>query len=232
MLPKQCPQSIDHCLHPGGFTVRKLLSTLIVVAAFAAPLTLHADPISGFFSATGTDSFTSSTITFYSAQVAGDIGGTFATYLTDGNTISFLPGALPYNNGPNTPPNPPFTTGTVPLFTTSEGGETFTFNMSNYDAGYITDGSNGCTSGSTCLDVTGNGFFTATGPTSGTSGPAVFSFTSQYVSGQPLASITTFSASTSAVPPAVPEPSTLALLGTGVLAMAGLVRRRMSGDTA
>lgn len=212
--------------------MRKLLSTLIVVAAFAAPLTLHADPISGFFSAIGTDSFTSSTITFNSAQVAGDIGGTFATYLTDGNTISFLPGALPYNNGPNTPPNPPFTTGTVPLFTTSEGGETFTFEMTNYDAGFITDGSNGCTSGGTCLDVTGNGFFTATGPTSGTSGPASFVFTSQYTSGQPLASITTFSASATAVPSAVPEPSTLALLGTGVLAMAGLVRRRMSGDTA
>jgi hypothetical protein len=212
--------------------LRKLLSTLIVVAAFAAPLTLHADPISGFFSATGTDSFTSSTITFNSAQVAGDIGGTFATYLTDGNTISFLPGTLPYMNGPNIPPNPPFTTGTVPLFTTSEGGETFTFEMTDYNAGFITDGSNGCTSGGTCLDVTGDGFYTATGPTSGTSGPATFVFTSQYTAGQPLAGITTFSASTSAVPSAVPEPSTLALLGTGVLAMAGLVRRRMSGDTA
>jgi hypothetical protein len=212
--------------------VRKLLSTLIVVAAFAAPLTLHADPISGFFSATGTDSFTSSTITFNSAQVAGDIGGTFATFLTDGNTISFLPGALPYNNGPNTPPNPPFTTGTVPLFTTSEGGETFTFEMTDYNAGFITNGSNGCTSGGTCLDVTGDGFYTATGAISGTSGPASFVFTTQYAPGQPVDGITTFSASTSAVPSAVPEPSTLALLGTGVLAMAGLVRRRMSGDTA
>jgi hypothetical protein len=211
--------------------LRKLFSTLIVVAAFAAPLALHAAPITGFFSANGTDSFTSSTITFDSAQVAGAIGGTFATYLTDGNTISFLPGALPYHNGPNTPPNPPFTTGTVPLFTTSEGGETFTFEMTEYDAGYITNGTNGCTSGSTCLDVTGNGFFTATGSLSGTSGPAVFSFTSQYVPGQPLDSITTFSAST-AVTPSVPEPSTLALLGTGVLTMAGFVRRRMSGDIA
>jgi hypothetical protein len=212
--------------------VRKLLSTLIVVAAFAAPLTLHADPITGFFSATGTDSFTSSTITFNTAQVAGDIGGTFATYLTDGNTINFLSGALPYNNGPNTPPNPPFTTGTVPLFTTTEGGETFTFEMTDYNAGFITTGIQGCTSGSTCLDVTGDGFFTATGPTSGTSGPAVFSFTSQYVAGQTVDSITSFSASTAVIPSAVPEPSTLALLGTGVLAMAGLVRRRMSGDTA
>jgi hypothetical protein len=212
--------------------VRKLLSTLIVVAAFAAPLTLHADPITGFFSATGTDSFTSSTITFNTAQVAGDICGTFATYLTDGNTINFLSGALPYNNGPNTPPNPPFTTGTVPLFTTTEGGETFTFEMTDYNAGFITTGIQGCTSGSTCLDVTGDGFFTASGPTSGPYGPAVFSFTSQYVAGQTVDSITSFSASTAVIPSAVPEPSTLALLGTGVLAMAGLVRRRMSGDTA
>ena len=211
--------------------MRKLLSTLIVAAAFAAPLTLHADTITGFLSANGTDSFTSSTITFDSAQVAGALGGTFATYLTDGNAITFLSGALPYHNGPNTPPNPPFTTGTVPLFTTTEGGETFTFEMTDYNAGYITTGIDGCTSGSTCLDVTGDGFFTATGPTSGTSGPATFSFTSQYVAGQTVDSITTFSAS-AAVTPSVPEPSTLALLGTGVFAMAGLVRRRMSGDTA
>ena len=203
-----------------------------MVVATAAPVALHAAPITGFFSANGTDSFTSSTITFDSAQVAGALGGTFATYLTDGNPINFLSGALPYHNGPNTPPNPPFTTGTVPLFTTSEGGETFTFNMTDYNAGYITTGINGCTSGSTCLDVTGDGFFTATGPTSGTSGPAVFSFTSQYVPGQTVDSITTFSASTAVTPSAVPEPSTLALLGSGVLAMAGVVRRRMSGDTA
>ena len=75
--------------------MRKLLSTLIVVAAFAAPLTLHADPISGFFSATGTDSFTSSTITFNSAQVAGDIGGT-KTVIASNLDI----GLAPYPGGP------------------------------------------------------------------------------------------------------------------------------------
>ena len=199
-----------------------MLKRLVILSALSlgSVLAAHADPITGYFSASGTDSFTSSSFQFGNAAVAGAVGGTFASFFAAGVPIDFRQSPLAYTSGLNTVPG-----GAVGLFSITNNGENIAFTLTNFTAGYITNGTNGCSVGGTCLDFTGNGFYTGTGALAGTSSAAVFTFTSQYVPGQTAATLTSFSAS-SAVTPVVPEPAPLALVGTGLLAACGLIRRK------
>jgi hypothetical protein len=112
----------------------KRLAVLAAALAVSSAAVAHADSISGFFGVFGNDSFTlpsptTGTITFApgTSTVEPAIGGTFATYLTAGNPLNFAAGPIPYVIGTNTPAS-------IPLFTTTENGETFTFTISSFDA--------------------------------------------------------------------------------------------------
>ena len=206
--------------------------TAVVLAAACAPLA-YATPLTGHFSVTGTflanDVDTSglgngtSTLTFsdIAAGSASTSTGVFSTILVPFES-SPSQGSIPYTLGGNTTYPNTF----VEFVNPNNSADDLFVQILNLDASKCCEDA----SGGFTYNYTGNvnyfvgsltgGVFTANPLYNETTGTVDFTSQDERVGA------VTFSG-TAALPSAVPEPSSIALLGTALLASAGVLKKRL-----
>ena len=186
---------------------RRFLQLTIATAALAsAPLVLHADPLmTGQFSITGTVENVGTTLMFDAGDIVVGTGtqtGTFLTLLSNGEALTGGTANVPYS---------PYTANSS-FF--AIGGSTLIVTLESLGV-----------SGKGPLDFSGVADLTSSG----------FADTlADYSFSIPASGSTTFTATftAEAAPPTVPEPSSLALLGSGILGLAGTAVRKFRSARA
>ncbi len=183
---------------------RRFLQLTIAAALVSAPLVLHADPLmTGQFSITGTVENVGTTLMFTAGDVVVGTGTQTGTFLT-----------LLSNGEAVTAPsaNIPYSPYTAGSYFFQIGSLTVTLDSLGV-------------SGKGPLDFSGVADLTASG----------FADTlANYSFSIPASGSTDFTATfiAEAAPPAVPEPSSLALLGSGILGLAGTAVRKFRSARA
>lgn len=183
--------------------MHKFFSSLALVAALTAPAALHASMMSGQFSIQGTviNDPTTHTLSFLPPSIETGYGtqtGSFSTLLTDNEHVPSGTSIIAY--GPYVAGSSYFSVGSMSVIIQS-----LTESTSMPD-GHMVYGFSGT------ADFSAPGYDTT---------PGSFTFSTQD------AGPVTFSATAVTTgTPAVPEPSSLALFGTGAFGLAGIISRK------